>query len=113
FAIRQRPSLSCFLPISSPSCLWTFFQPNTFSAVAITNCELLRVLSADFFAIGAVINFFASNDNPSESIAAAQAVAVDGLKRNILSRLTNDNADVAVTTPPARALMRSKGLETD
>src|SRR4030095_4329122 len=23
FAVRQRPSLSCFFPISSPSCWWT------------------------------------------------------------------------------------------
>ena len=36
-AFRQCLALSCFLPIRSPSCLRTFFHPNTISAVAFTS----------------------------------------------------------------------------
>ena len=36
-AFRQCLALFCFLPIRSPSCLRTFFHPNTISAVAFTS----------------------------------------------------------------------------
>src|SRR6266550_5225791 len=38
-ALPHRPARSCFLPVSSPLCLCTFFQPNTFSAVALVSCS--------------------------------------------------------------------------
>jgi len=40
---------------------------------------------------------FAPNHNPRHSIAASYSMTVDGLKRYILSRLTNDDADITVT----------------